>query len=87
MKSALALFLAASLCGCTTNEYSRKRGEDSVTFKRTSFGLTQAIGEISVTTNADGVQSLKVSAYASKDSDIVAAAVGAAVSAATKGKP
>ncbi len=87
MKTLIVAILAAALAGCTTNEYVSKRGEDSVSFKRTSFGLNQQIGEISVNTDSQGVKSLKVSAYANKDSDIVAAAVGAAVSAATAGKP
>lgn len=87
MKAIIIAILAASLAGCTTNEYVSKRGEDSVSFKRTSFGLNQQIGKILVSTDSQGVKSLEVQAYANKDSDIVAAAVGAAVSASMKGTP
>ena len=85
MKTLLIVILAASLAGCTTNEYVRKRGDDSVTFKRTSFGLTQAIGEISVSTDQAGRQTLRVSGYENRDSAIVGAAVEAAIKAV--GKP
>lgn len=82
MKPIVALVIIAALSGCTTNTYERKRGDDYVKFTRNAFGLNQQIGELSVTTDASGVQTLAVKGYANKDSDMAAAVVGAAVKAA-----
>lgn len=80
MKSAIALILLASLSGCVQTSYQNSSGEK---FTRTAFLLnTQA--DVEVQKKPDGTAVVKIAGYKSESSQVVEAAVSAAVKAATK---
>lgn len=79
MKTLALVIIAAALSGCTVTKYTDPSG---ATFSRSSFLTTQNVGKVVVEA---GDKTLTLEAYSNQQTEVAAAIVSAAVSAARKG--
>lgn len=77
-KFASFIVLAATLTGCTSTSYTDPTGAK---FSRISFLNSQSVGEVSY---SDSMKKLSIKGYQSEQTQVVDAAVTAAVKAAIK---